>query len=314
MHPSKIAIITPVFNDWDAFKILMNELCKFASDLEIKIKLIAVDDCSIKGGYTFDMPSSEKIDVEILKLRCNLGHQRAIAVGLCESLKYEFLDGVIVMDCDGEDKVDDILQLINNDSSSIVVAKRSSRSEGIKFTLLYKIYKIIFKILSGKTIDFGNFCYIPFNKVESLIYSPNIWNHLAASIVKSNLPIRKVATSRGKRYCGYSKLNFTGLVLHGLGAMSVFIDLIFTRLLYFLAILIIFIIFLAFVVLILKFFTSLSTPGWTTTLIGIFSIVSLQAIIILLISAFMVLNTRTTKLFIPAKDSRNFIFERVKIN
>ena len=60
-----------------------------------------------------------------------------------------------------KDKVDDILALINTDNNSIVVAKRSTRSEGLKFLTFYNIYKLIFKILSGKVIDFGNFCYIP---------------------------------------------------------------------------------------------------------------------------------------------------------
>ena len=215
------------------------------------------------------------------------------------------------MDCDGEDKVENIWKLINNEDSKIVVAKRSSRSEGLKFKIFYIIYKFIFRILSGKVIDFGNFCYIPYCKVRNLVNSPNVWV-CAATIVRLNIPLKKIATSRGERYCGKSKLNFTGLVLHGLGAMSVLIDLIFTRLLYFLAMLITTIIFLAIIVLILKFFTTLSTPGWTTTLIGIFSIISLQAIIIILISAFMVLNNRTTKLFIPAKDASFFIQERIK--
>ena len=96
--------------------------------------------------------------------------------------------------------------------------------------------------------------------------------------------------------------------------MSVFIDLIFTRIIFFLIFFITFIAFLALVVLGLKLFSQLSTPGWTTTLLGIFSTVTLQAIIIIVVSAFMVLNTRSTKLFIPAKDASYFILERMKIN
>ena len=314
MVPSRIAIVTPVFNDWDALQILINKLSFSISNKDIQVKLIAVDDSSTIRNYPKDLSYLNNIKVEIIRLKNNLGHQRAIAVGLYEAFIRKNYDGVVVMDSDGEDKVDDILALINTDNNSIVVAKRSTRSEGLKFLTFYNIYKLIFKILSGKVIDFGNFCYIPINILEVLIYSPNIWNHLAASIVKSNFKVKKVSTSRGKRYCGKSKLNFTGLVLHGLGAMSVFIDLIFTRIIFFLIFFISFIAFLALIVLGLKLFTQLSTPGWTTTLLGIFSTVTLQAIIIIVVSAFMVLNTRSTKLFIPAKDASYFILERMKIN
>lgn len=314
MSPSNIALVTPVFNDWEAFEILINELSIFALNNDINIQIIAVDDNSDIKKYPDHFKFSKKIKIRIIKLRSNLGHQRAIAIGLCEAFNFKNIDGIVVMDSDGEDKVDDISSLIKNGNISIVVAKRQSRSEGLEFKIFYKLYKFIFKILSGKTIDFGNFCYIPFNKLESLIYSPLIWNHLAAGIIRSNNPIMKVATSRGNRFHGRSKLNFTDLVLHGLGAMSVFIDLIFTRLLYFLVIFISIIFLLAIFILIIKFITTLSTPGWTTTLLGILSTVSLQAIIITLISAFMVLNARTTKLFIPAKDSSFFILERINMD
>ncbi len=314
MSKSKIALVTPVFNDWEAFKILINEISITLANEDIQINVIAVDDSSTIRNYPEDFSHLENIKVEILRLKNNLGHQRAIAVGLCEVFNQKYFDGVVVMDSDGEDKADDILALINNDNSSIVVAKRSTRSEGLKFLTFYKIYKLIFKILSGKVIDFGNFCYIPIGILEILIYSPNLWNHLAASIVRSNFKLKKVATSRGKRYCGKSKLNFTGLVLHGLEAMSVFIDVIFTRILYFLIFFITLITIFAFIVLGLKLLTDLSTPGWTTTLLGIFSTVTLQAIIIIVVSAFMVLNTRSSKFFIPAKDSSFFILERITIN
>ena len=54
---------------------------------------------------------SKKIKIRIIKLRSNLGHQRAIAIGLY-GLNFKNLDGIVVMDSDGEDKVDDISSLI----------------------------------------------------------------------------------------------------------------------------------------------------------------------------------------------------------
>ena len=314
MKRKEVAIVTPVFNDWESFKILINDLVEFSAKFDLNLNVIAVDDCSTTREYPFDSDLSNNINIRVLRLSFNIGHQRAISVGLCEAfLKYK-LDGVIVMDSDGEDRVEDILSLIKtNDSSSIVVAQRSNRSEGIKFSFFYKIYKIVFKTLSGQTINFGNFCYIPWERLESLIYTPNLWNHLAASILKSKIPIRKVSISRGKRYFGKSKMNFNNLILHGLGAMSVFIELIFTRILFFLIAFISLLLMITLTVLVIKLFTNLAIPGWTSNVTGVLTLAILQAIIIIMVSAFMVLNSRSTKLFIPVKDSQDFIAESFNI-
>ncbi len=313
MKEKKIAIVTPVFNDWESFNVLIKDLAEISSKFNLDLNVIAVDDCSTIRDYPVN--HSLNINIKVLRLSFNIGHQRAISVGLCEAfLKYK-LDGVVVMDSDGEDRVEDIISLINNtDRSSIVVAQRSNRTEGIKFSFFYKIYKLVFKLLSGQTMNFGNFCYIPWERLESLVYAPNIWNHLAASILKSKIPIRKVAISRGKRYFGKSKMNFNGLILHGLGAMSVFIELIFTRILFFLIVFISLLLLIAMVVIVIKLFTSLAIPGWTSNVTGVLTLAILQAIIIIMVSAFMVLNSRSTKLFIPAKDSQYFIAERININ
>ena len=218
------------------------------------------------------------------------------------------------MDSDGEDRVEDIISLLKKtEESSIVVAQRSNRSEGIKFSFFYKIYKLVFKILSGQTMNFGNFCYIPWERLESLVYTPNLWNHLAASILKSKIPIQKVAISRGKRYFGKSKMNFNSLILHGLGAMSVFIELIFTRILSFLIAFIALLVIATLTVIVIKLFTNLAIPGWTSNVTGVLTLAILQAIIVIMVSAFMVLNSRSTKLFVPAKDSQNFIADSFNI-
>ena len=42
---------------------------------------------------------------------------------------------------------------------------------------------------------------------------------------------KKIKSIRGHRYSGYSKLNFISLIVHGLGNISVFSDIVFSRLL-----------------------------------------------------------------------------------
>ncbi|WP_251274030.1 glycosyltransferase, partial [Enterobacter hormaechei] len=73
----------------------------------------------------------------VIRLRRNVGHQRAIAIGL--GYVAEHFDGndiVVVMDSDGEDTPESITELVAGLESAdvdVVVASRRSRVESLKF-------------------------------------------------------------------------------------------------------------------------------------------------------------------------------------
>jgi hypothetical protein len=136
---------------------------------------------------------------------------------------------------------------------------------------------------------------------------PELWNHLAASILKSKLPVEKVSIARAKRFFGSSKMNFNNLVLHGLGAMSVFTDLIFSRILFFLLIVVICLGLLIALVLYLKFWTAFAIPGWATMSAGFLALGIMQSIFVILISVFTILSSRAMNQFVPLHDSRKFV-------
>jgi hypothetical protein len=111
-------------------------------------------------------------EIEIIGLACNLGHQRALAVGLVEVCGREGVDAVLVMDSDGEDRPVDIPRMLEEATrrpGHIIYAKRKRRPGLIVFPVWYAFYKAVFRLLTGARIDFGNFCLIPGEKVEALI-------------------------------------------------------------------------------------------------------------------------------------------------
>lgn len=303
-----IAVVTPVFNDWESFIILANDLSNLAIKFNLNINLIAVNDGSISQLKKNKLNSLNLEQIKVLELVCNLGHQRAIAIGLVEAYSYKDIDGVIVLDCDGEDKVIDIPKLIEMiDNNPIVVASRKSRSENASFKLFYSLYKVIFKILIGKSIDFGNFCFIPKQRLGPLVFSAGIWNHLAAKIIQSRLPVKRKFCSRGKRYKGISKMNFSSLLVHGLGAMSVFLDIILARMILILSSFI-FLLLVSFIgVIFLRLTTELGIPGQASTILGFIFIAVIQSILLVFVSVFLVLNLRSVKNIIPAIDGRDYI-------
>src|SRR5207245_491904 len=73
-------------------------------------------------------PDSSSDRIEILRLARSLGHQRAIAVGLCELSRRDDIDAVLVMDSDGEDRPGDIAALLKAsriEPAHIVLARRA---------------------------------------------------------------------------------------------------------------------------------------------------------------------------------------------
>jgi len=251
--------------------------------------------------------------IEILNLAYNMGSQRAIALGLREAASRDAVDAVVVMDADGEDRPEDIPKLItvlDENPDTIVVALRAKRSEGVLFSVLYAAYKLMFRVLTGKVINFGNFSIIPAAALERLVQTPEVLNHLAAAYVRLPLPLRSVPTDRGKRYAGRSNMNLPSLVLHGIGAMSVFADILFSRLLIACAGLAGLSVLAVVAVVAVRFLTDLAIPGWATNALGFLGVLFIQLLILMLSSVFLLLNSRPLVSVTPATLSDQLIAGR----
>jgi len=231
---SKIAIVTPVFNDWVCLKHLISDISKSLEGKVETIHLVAVNDCSTEMSNTsFDLGAS--MTFEQLNLITNVGHQRAILIGLCHCLEQQLdVDYVVVMDSDGEDNPKYILELLEQSKgfdNKVVFAKRSKRSEKFSFKLFYKLYKIFFRLLTGKSISFGNFSCIPKSVLPRICNEPNFWNHYSSAMIKSKISFERIDTERSKRYAGTTKMNINSLILHGLSSISVYVESIIVRIL-----------------------------------------------------------------------------------
>lgn len=306
----RLVITTPVYDDWESFNILLEEL-KIVADLnEITIHVVAIDDGSVRQSQFSVNQHSDRTSLEIIQLACNLGHQRAIAIGLAYINENISCDAVIVMDSDGEDRPEDIPRLLEchwQQPAEIIFARRSRRSEGLVFRFFYAAYRTIFRLFTGEEIAFGNFSLIPLRLLGRVVYLPAIWNHYTAGIMRANLAWQSIPTQRGKRYGGVSKMNFVGLVLHGLSAMSVYLDILTVRLMFAVLSVIVLGLIGFGIMLYFRFLTPLAIPGWATNVAIGLSIILFQAMLFLTLLTFLVLNYRSAKLFIPAKDYRDYL-------
>ena len=283
-----LIIVTPVYEDVVSFSKLLENLKQHHTD---KFYVVAVDDGSVNQPVKSSFLRDHGVEGVVISLKANLGHQRAIAVGL------NYLNDrvnnknakVVIMDSDGEDKpesIQDLLMMIDEPKTDVVVAKRLKREETMTFKLFYVIYKIIFRFLTGREINFGNFMVFKQPALARLVIISELWTHVAASVLLSKLRIQYTPISRGKRYDGQSKMNFSSLVLHGFKALMVFIEDILVRIGISCAIVLGLCFVLGGVAITLKLI-GFATPGWFSVSLGIMVIILLQTGTITLMTLMM---------------------------
>lgn len=303
----KIKIVYPVYNDWEALKLLLTKTESIFKDRDVQLSYLAVDDCS---SLPFESSDFKDFDLKVIHLISNQGHQRAIAIGLSYLADNNNVEVVVVMDSDGEDQPEHILDLIEKSKSSpekIIFAQRKKRTESFAFKLFYLVYKFIFKFLTGHVITFGNYSLIPASKIKKLANVSEIWNNFPGGVIRSKLPFDSVPLDRGVRLAGKSKMNFSSLILHGMSAISVFLDFTAIRILFFAGVMVSFSVIGAGVAIYLKFVLNQATPGWASNLVMGFFIVFIQGFFIALFILFMVLSSRRYTSFIPYFGYNKFI-------
>jgi hypothetical protein len=271
----RFVVVTPVYEDNEASARLFQELYR---QFGTRVSIVAVDDGSLVEPLDSKNISNVGLSGILIRLKRNLGHQQAIAVGI-NYVAQELPDmPLVVMDSDGEDlpnTIQNLLESLRKSNVDMVVAERKNRVETLKFRAFYSIYKSLFRFLSGRKISFGNFMALNPSAVKRLSNMEELWIHVAGCALASKLCIQICPLDRGPRYAGQSKMNFVGLVLHGFRALMVFADDVLVRVGIACIGIASFTITGGIAAVLLKLF-DFSTPGWFSVALGILFVVFLQ--------------------------------------
>jgi hypothetical protein len=228
----KILILIPVFNDWESFIKLINEInVNIQNYKNINFNCLVVNDASTIKRPKITKPENIK-SLKILNMKKNRGHARCNAFGVRYIFKNEEFDNIILMDGDGEDRPVEIKKLVDNiilNPAISVVAKRIKRSEGIFFQLLYQIHKIITLTFTGKKINFGNYSCLTKKDVEKLHTKSSLWSSYSGSVKKNIKEINEIDSIRGLRYFGPSQMSLLKLLIHSFSIIAVFKYQVFLR-------------------------------------------------------------------------------------
>jgi ethanolamine utilization protein EutP (predicted NTPase) len=316
---TEITILTPTYDDWESVLVLLGQLDKVLAADGLMANVIIIDDGSSVFADTQDFGSltiSAIQEVEVITLTRNMGNQRALATGIAYVAENRDCEILIVMDSDLEDQPKYVTELIAEaikTGNEVIFAERTQRSEGFTFKAFYKIYKYLYKVLTGMPISIGNFSAIPGRLVKRIANISEIWSHFPAGIMRAQIPFRSIPAARGQRLHGESKMNLVALVVHGMNGFAVHADVVGVRM-----VIAIFgiggVILLALLLTIAKRFAfDFFVVGWTSMVVIILSIAVIQAFMAAIFMAFVIVSNRNQRVVIPAIDFKKYILETNRV-
>ncbi len=268
----EVVIIAPCFNEEDLVLSFLDLLEQELHDVGRIFRIIMVDDGStddtvkLLKNYTFKSPF---LHLDPIVLMFNLGHQGAIYQGLLYAEKIK-ANTVIIMDSDGEDDPKAIPLLLQKSDADVVHVVRGKRSEKLSFRIAYSVYKQLFKVITGKRMNFGNYCLL--NRRVLTAITQTSFVHFAAHLSKKKGKHEFVIFNRRKRLKGESKMSTTRLIHHAFKSFAEYAEELLMMFLKAFVALGVALVFLIFYVLYKKFFTDSAILGWTSTVsIGLFN-------------------------------------------
>lgn len=308
-----VTVVVPVFDDWTCASLLLGDLDRAFAAAGQRADVLLIDDGSSQphDPAALTAPRSALGEVGVLALSRNLGHQRAIAIGLAYLEAERRPVAAVVMDSDGQDRAEDVLKLLaeleRHGRRRVIFAARLRREEGLAFRVGYWAYRTLHRVLIGIPVRVGNFSALSYDHLMRFVVVEDAWNHYAASIFKARIPHATLGLARAARVDGRSTMNFSSLILHGLSAISVFGERAGVRAM-------------------LAVGTALGlcalflAGGWTARALGastpsaacLHAVVWTSAFLALVfllagISTVLILNARRSPGFLPARDYRFFV-------
>ena len=312
-------VLMPVYNDWPLIPLLLARLDAALAGAGLVAEIILADDGStttpdrsLLRGARYQAITS----ATVLHIGRNVGHQRAIAIGLAYVHATRPDRAAVIMDADGEDATEDVPRLVAGHDAgegTIVFAGRSARSEGPMFRVFYELYRLAHRVLTGRRIWFGNFSIVPARLLPRLVLLSDLWNHYPSAIIKARIPFTSIPLPRAPRLGGRSHMGLTGLLLHGLSALSVHGDVIGVRALLTTLVAIGLCFGGIVTVVIIRAMTDLAIPGWASAVVGLLVAILLQAVLLSLVFIFVTLNSRSYSAVIPRRDYADYVAGETRV-
>ena len=293
MSDQQLWIFCPSYGDVESYILLRSRILDVLRADPVlstsRIHFVLIDDMA--GGDNEISQLRQFPDVSVITPPFNLGHQRGLVYGLRMMLpNIQDSDLIVTMDADGEDRPEDLGCLLepvigaDDEPRTLCIARRTKRSESLRFRVMYIFFKAMFRTLTGTTVRNGNYAAYRGWLARRMLLHPYFDLCYSSTLVSLDMVVISVPCARGKRYAGHSRMNLLRLFMHGVRMLLPFTDRIAVRALTAFSTIFGLGIVLAVVVVGIKIFTKAAIPGWTT-----FTLLSILTLSFIALGNFLVL-------------------------
>ncbi len=261
-----ISVVIPMYGCRAAVNELYNRLIKSLSEITDDFEIIMVNDSCPQNSWELIEKLCERdkrvVGIEMAR---NFGQMKAITAGL----DYSTGDWVVVMDCDLQDRPEEIVNLYNKaqEGYDVVFAKRKNRKDsGLKVFISKMFYKV-YSFASDDSYDpeLCNFSICKRNVIDS--YCSMREMHRAYVMYIRWLGFRQTAidVQHDERFEGKSSYNMKKRIKMAGEILTSQSDKI-LRFTVGLGFLITFISFIVIIALVVHYFMGTVATGWTSTI------------------------------------------------
>ena len=213
---TKITVVIPVYRAEKIIDELCNRLVTNLSKLTDAFEIILIDDSSPDNSW-------DKIKENTLKdnrikgylLSRNFGQHHAITAGLDKTNA----EWVVVMDCDLQDRPEEIVQLYNKalEGFDIVLAARKNRKDNLLKKASSKLFYFVLSFLSGMKFngEVGNFGIYNKNAVDNIKHLREPFRFFVSSVKWIGFNSTTVNVDHDNRHEGKSTYNYKKLISLG---------------------------------------------------------------------------------------------------
>ncbi len=214
---SRIAIVTPAFNEEFNLPAFYRRVSKALSDLPEDFRIFVVDDGSTDGTASFSEGMVEGEDglipLSTVVLSRNFGHQAAITAGLHTAADF---DAVIIMDADLQDSPEHLPAFVEQwrKGAQVVYAVRVGRKESfLKVMAFNSFYRIqSFCVDLPMPLDAGVFSLLDRKVVETILEMPESNRYLPGLRAYAGFRQVGIEVERADRLDGKPRVSTSRLI------------------------------------------------------------------------------------------------------
>lgn len=291
----EISVIVPVYGCAGCLEELHQRVAQALEEISDRYELILVDDRSPDGAWERlrDLATTDS-SVRAVRLSRNFGQHAAITAGLEQSRGR----WAVVMDCDLEEKPEDIPRLYEKaqEGFDIVLARRVTRHHSWLRQRAARTYFGLMNVFLKTDIDgaYGTFSLVSRKVIDSYLSVQDKARHYLFILYWLGYKHASIDIEQAPRKNGKSSYSFTALVSHAVDGIFFQTTVLLRWIVYFGFLVALMGLGLAAAFAFLAIFVN-PPPGWTSL-----------AVLLLLVGGFIIMSTGVTGLYIGR------IFDQVK--